>query len=159
MHDLARLTAIELLDLYKRRETTPSEVVRACLDGIESKEVVVGAFLHIDAEGAMARALRLDGEGIDGRPLFGVPVAVKDNICTSTMPTTCASRILGSYQPPYDATVVRRLEDAGAVIIGKTNLDDFAMGSSTENSALANRGMLEMTNSPFSSVVVVNQSV
>ena len=96
------------------------------------------AFLHVDREGALRAAREWDGRYARGDalpPLAGLPVAVKDIICTTGMPTTCGSRILAGWVPPYDATVVSRLRDAGAVIVGKTNLDEFAMGSSTENSA------------------------
>ena len=97
----------------------------------------VHAFLHVDREGALRAAREWDGRYARGDalpPLAGLPVAVKDIICTTGMPTTCGSRILAGWVPPYDATVVSRLRDAGAVIVGKTNLDEFAMGSSTENS-------------------------
>ena len=96
------------------------------------------AFLHVDREGALRAAREWDGRYARGDalpPLAGLPVAVKDIICTTGMPTTCGSRILAGWVPPYDATVVSRLRDAGAVIVEKTNLDEFAMGSSTENSA------------------------
>jgi len=108
-----------------------------CLQRIETLDDRIHAFLHVDREGAVEAAREWDARyarGDDLPPLAGLPVAVKDIICTAGMPTTCGSRILAGWVPPYDATVVSRLKDAGAIILGKTNLDEFAMGSSTENS-------------------------
>lgn len=132
-------TAGQLLEAMAGGETTATEVVKAHLDAISSRDETVGAFLSVDGEGAMARAEDIDvrrsrGESLG--PLAGLPVAVKDNMCTRGVATTCASRILENFVPPYDAHVVSRLNDADAIIIGKVNLDEFAMGSSTENSAL-----------------------
>jgi aspartyl-tRNA(Asn)/glutamyl-tRNA(Gln) amidotransferase subunit A len=112
--------------------------VRACLDRIEDLDVWLHAFLHVDAEGALRAARAWDDRYARGEPvppLAGLPVAVKDIICTAGMPTTAGSRILAGWVPPYDATVIERLRAAGAILVGKTNLDEFAMGSSTENSA------------------------
>ncbi|HHN46410.1 MAG TPA: Asp-tRNA(Asn)/Glu-tRNA(Gln) amidotransferase subunit GatA, partial [Planctomycetes bacterium] len=112
--------------------------VKAALQRIEAVEPKVNAFLHIAADNALAAAQQLDAKTAAGEkpgPLAGVPVALKDNIATGDMPTTCASRMLEGYRPPYTATVVEKLRAAGAVVIGKTNLDEFAMGSSCENSA------------------------
>ncbi|HHT02164.1 MAG TPA: Asp-tRNA(Asn)/Glu-tRNA(Gln) amidotransferase subunit GatA [Firmicutes bacterium] len=115
-----------------------TEVVEDVFDRIEQVEGKVRAYLTLNKEAALQQARRIDeqvahGEEID--PLAGVPVALKDNICTKGLRTTCASRFLESFQPPYDATVVERLRARGAVILGKTNMDEFAMGSSCENSA------------------------
>ncbi len=120
-------------------ETTALEVLEAHLATVESRDGELHAFNVVDREGALARAAQIDAqraaEGPDGLgPLAGVPVALKDNICTRGLETTCSSRILAGFRPPYDATVVERLRSAGAIVIGKTNLDEFAMGSSTENS-------------------------
>jgi len=112
--------------------------VEDSLAAIEARDGELHVFLHVDAEGARARADDLDrrlAKGEELGPLAGVPVALKDNMCTRGVPTTAASRILEGWLPPYNATVVDRLLDAGAVVVGKTNLDEFAMGSSTENSA------------------------
>lgn len=135
MRDLVRYSIPELAALYRAREVTVREVVSAYLASIEAREPRVRAFLQVLSNQALEAASRLDAEGCEGRPLFGVPVAIKDNLCTRGIATTCASRILEGYRPPYDATVVERLRNAGAVILGKTNLDEFAMGSSCENSA------------------------
>ena len=135
MNDLVQYSIADLAGLYRAHETTVRDVVRAYLDAIAEREPRTKAYLQVFAEGALDDAAKLDAKGYDGRALYGVPMAVKDNICTRGLPTTCASRILEGYRPPYDATVVERLKAAGAVIIGKTNMDEFAMGSSTENSA------------------------
>jgi aspartyl-tRNA(Asn)/glutamyl-tRNA(Gln) amidotransferase subunit A len=114
------------------------EVTAAFLDRIAATDEDLNAFLLVDSEGALAAADAVDVARSRGErlgPLAGVPVAVKDVLATEGLPTTCGSRILQDWKPPYDATVTRKLREAGAVIIGKTNMDEFAMGSSTENSA------------------------
>lgn len=110
------------------------QAVEFSLNAAERLNESLNAFLEIDREGALQRATEIDNSGTNGT-LAGVPVAVKDNICVRGMQTSCGSRILGNYHPPYDATVIERLLAAGAVIVGKTNCDEFAMGSSNENSA------------------------
>jgi aspartyl-tRNA(Asn)/glutamyl-tRNA(Gln) amidotransferase subunit A len=135
---LSSLTIAELRRRIAAGETTPVEVCDAALAEIAARDGEVHAFLSVDAERVRARARELSQERnarAHSRPLYGIPVAVKDNMCIAGTRTTCGSKILGSYQPPYTATAVQRLLDAGAVVIGKSNLDEFAMGSSTENSA------------------------
>jgi len=118
-------------------ETTARAVAEAAVSAAENLNGALNAFLQIDREGALRRAAELDGGGrAEGVSLLrGVPVAVKDNICVRGLQATCGSRILAGYHPPYDATVIERLSAAGAVVVGKTNCDEFAMGSSNENSA------------------------
>src|ERR1051325_3690901 len=121
-------------------ETTARAVAEASVDAAEKLNETLNAFLQIDREGALRHAAEIDaaatGEsGAEQQSLSGVPIAIKDNICVRGLQTSCGSRILGGYHPPYTATVVERLQRAGAVIIGKTNCDEFAMGSSNENSA------------------------
>ncbi|MBX5436943.1 MAG: Asp-tRNA(Asn)/Glu-tRNA(Gln) amidotransferase subunit GatA [Alicyclobacillaceae bacterium] len=127
-------TVKEIVASLRRGEAKPSEWAARILECIRRADGRVGAFLHVDEEGALARAKSLDGQPVEGT-LFGVPYALKDNICTAGLRTTAASRILENYVPPYSATVADKLASAGAVLVGKTNMDEFAMGSSTENSA------------------------
>jgi aspartyl-tRNA(Asn)/glutamyl-tRNA(Gln) amidotransferase subunit A len=135
---LTERSASELADLLARREASSVEVTRAFLDAIEQREPKVGAFLRVDADRALAMAAEVDRKRQAGEalgPLAGVPVAVKDVLCDRDTEATCASRMLERFRPPYDATVVQRLKAADAVLIGRTNMDEFAMGGSTENSA------------------------
>jgi aspartyl-tRNA(Asn)/glutamyl-tRNA(Gln) amidotransferase subunit A len=114
---------------------TSVDVTRAYLDRIAAADGELGAYLHVDPETALARAAEIDAAGTRGTGLTGIPVALKDVVVTEGVPTTSGSKILEGWKPPYDATVAARLKAAGTVLLGKTNMDEFAMGSSTENSA------------------------
>jgi aspartyl-tRNA(Asn)/glutamyl-tRNA(Gln) amidotransferase subunit A len=136
VHDL---TAIEVRDRIAAGQTSSVEATRAVLERIDRLDPVVGAYLSLFPDRALVAAQEVDRKIAAGRPvgaLAGVPIAIKDVMCTSFGTTTCGSRILQNFHSPYDATVVRKLLAADAVIVGKTNMDEFAMGSSTENSGL-----------------------
>src|SRR3954463_6386413 len=131
-------TAAELAALIASGEVSAAEVARDHLDRITAVDGEVKAFLHVDEDNVLEQARAVDAKRSAGEalgPLAGVPIAHKDVFTTEDMPTTCSSKILQGWRPPYDATVTARLREAGLVIIGKTNMDEFAMGSSTENSA------------------------
>ncbi|MDH3730711.1 MAG: Asp-tRNA(Asn)/Glu-tRNA(Gln) amidotransferase subunit GatA [Acidimicrobiia bacterium] len=137
MTDPADLGVVEASAALAAKELSATELLQAVLTRVGATEPHLHSYLSIDREGAMETARSADeaySEGTAG-PLTGIPIALKDNMVTRGLETTCSSRILAGYVPPYDGTAVRRLRQAGAVIVGKTNLDEFAMGSSTENSA------------------------
>lgn len=135
--EILKLGVYELRELYRKKEVKVSEVVESLIEEIYKKDKELHSYLYIN-ERAIEEAKRIDErieKGENLRELEGIPISIKDNICTKGMPTTCASKILENFIPPYDATVIEKLKDAGAIIIGKTNMDEFAFGSSTENSA------------------------
>jgi len=135
--DLFRLTAHEAADLLRRRETSSLELTLAALGRISSVDSRVRAFVTVCEEQALQQAKAADERLKNGNttPLTGVPALIKDNLCTNGVRTTCSSKMLENFVPPYDATVVEKLKAAGMVMLGKTNMDEFAMGSSTEHSA------------------------
>src|SRR2546427_8390769 len=130
--DLPALTIADLQSLLRRKEISPREVIDSLRARIESVEPKIDAYLSIDFEAAAKEAEKVDVD----LPLGGVPIAIKDIINVKGQPCTCGSKILQNYRSPYDATVIQRLRAAGAIPFGKTNMDEFAMGSSTENSSV-----------------------
>ena len=130
-------TLVEIRDAIATGETKSTEICSEYLERIAAVDGSLHAFNNVTREQALERAAAIDRSRTEGdpRPLLGVPIAIKDNLCTRGVPTTASSRILKHFVPPYDATVVSRLEAAGAIVLGKTNCDEFGMGSSNENSA------------------------
>ncbi len=138
MKEIRTFTARKLAEKIKQKEISVAEAVQAALEQIGSVEGEINSFVTLDEEGAMKQAARIQKEIDSGElrgPLAGVPAAVKDNLCVEGLPATCSSRILANFVPPYTAEAVLNLKKAGAVILGKTNMDEFAMGSTTETSA------------------------
>jgi aspartyl-tRNA(Asn)/glutamyl-tRNA(Gln) amidotransferase subunit A len=133
---LHELTIEQASGLLKKKEISSVELTRAVLERIDAVDDKVGAYLTVDADGAVSQAEAADQRlsSGDAAPLTGIPLGIKDLMCTRGLRTTCASKILENFVPPYDATVVTRLKNAGAVIVGKLNMDEFAMGSTTEHS-------------------------
>ncbi|MBP6823069.1 MAG: Asp-tRNA(Asn)/Glu-tRNA(Gln) amidotransferase subunit GatA [Acidobacteria bacterium] len=133
-----KLTVEEIHKLYASGDAKPSEIVRSTIEKIETDNDRLNAYLTVSRESSLKLAEAMDADiqsAVKEKPLAGIPVAIKDNMCVAGVRTTCGSRILGNYLPPYTATAVKKLEAAGAIIVAKTNLDEFAMGGSTENSA------------------------
>lgn len=145
-------TSAELLQRMARGDVSCVEVTQAHLDAIAVRDSAIHAFLHVDQSDALAQAQAIDQKRRSGRPLgllAGLPVAIKDVLCTVGQPTTCASRMLKNFVPPYDAHVISLLRQQDAVLLGKTNMDEFAMGSSTENSAAgATRNPWDLARTP-----------
>ncbi len=139
MSELIKQSAAELAMLIAKGDVSSRDVTQAHLDQIAKTDSTINAFLHVDSEGALAQADAADtarkNKNNNPSVLHGVPLALKDVLAQKGIPTTCGSKILEGWRPPYDATVVTKLKTAGVVILGKTNMDEFAMGSSTENSA------------------------
>ena len=135
MKELLELTALELGAAIKGGEVSVEEAVRTALEAMEEREGALNSFITRTGEQALDRAKALQaGVQETESPLYGVPMAIKDNICTKGVRTSCASKILGDFAPPYDAGAAERVEQAGAVCLGKLNMDEFAMGSTTETS-------------------------
>lgn len=135
--EITDITIWELKKLYEKKEVKPSEVVSSLLEKINEEDKEIHAYLYVN-EKALEDAKKVDEKitkGEELKELEGIPIAIKDNICTKEIPTTCGSKILENFIPPYDATVIKKLKESGAILIGKTNMDEFAFGSSTENSA------------------------
>lgn len=137
MRDITTLTIAELADLFRSGELSSVEITKAYLDEIKAKDDMIGAYISVNEEAALQKAEEADKKraaGVELPVLAGIPAGIKDNICTKGMATTCASRMLGGFVPPYDATVVGKINRRDAVILGKLNMDEFAMGSTNENS-------------------------
>ena len=135
--DILNMTALELGKAIKEKKLTAVEAVEAVIANIEAKDKDINAYISLNKEQALARAKEVDEKIAKGEltsALAGVPIAVKDNICTKDLKTCCASKILGDFAPVYNATVVEKLEEAGAIVLGKLNMDEFAMGSTSETS-------------------------
>ena len=143
--DLLKLTALELGRKIKAGEVTVREAVRAVIEQAKEVEPTINSYVTLDEEGAYAQAdeiqKKIDAGELTG-PLAGVPVAIKDNMCIEGQLTTCSSKILSGFKPTYTAQAVENLKNAGAVILGKTNMDEFAMGSTTETSYMDQRKTL-----------------